>query len=67
MPRHVFTTAERRKGGRALVDKRGSEYMAEIGSRGFWAMMSSLAERQEVKTPFHFRGVLDKLKAKKGG
>lgn len=37
MPRYVFTSEDSRKGGKALVEKRGRQHMSRIGRRGFAA------------------------------
>ena len=58
-----------RLGGRALVEKYGTEHMARIGSKGFWATMNALADRQEIspRTPGvnPFKNLLSNLKAAK--
>jgi len=60
-----------RKGGQALVEKYGREYMAKIGSRGFWACMDALAVRQtiEPRTPGMnpYKNLLKNLMAAKNG
>lgn len=59
-----------RLGGQALVAKRGTEYMAKIGSRGFWACLNALAQRQviEPRTPGvnPYKNLLRNLKVRKG-
>lgn len=57
-----------RLGGQALVAKYGTGYMAHIGSKGFWATISALAERQNIPPDRgynSFRHLLANLKAKK--
>lgn len=66
--KHQFTSEDCSKGGRAIVQKYGREYMAAIGSKGFQAAIISIAGRQELSiTHFNpFRNLLRNLKASKG-
>jgi hypothetical protein len=57
-----------RKGGLALVKKYGAEYMAQIGSRGFYAAIESISARNPVENLSNvnqFRHLLRNLKAGK--
>jgi len=58
-----------RLGGQATAKKYGSGYMAKIGSRGFWAMLGAVAERQQIPVDkcYSLKNILPHLKAKKGG
>jgi len=59
-----------RLGGLACVRKYGVEHMRQIGSRGFWATMASLSERQTIEPRTSgvnpYRNLLKNLKSKKG-
>ncbi len=53
-------------GGQAVFAKYGSGYMAHIGSKGFWATVEALAERQQIppgRTYNSFIHLLANLKA----
>lgn len=55
-------------GGQALVAKYGREHMAQIGSKGFWATVEALAERQQIPPERRynsFTNLLANLKANK--
>lgn len=55
-------------GGQALVAKYGAGYMAKIGSKGFWATIEALAERQDIppdRCYNSFKNLLVNLKARK--
>lgn len=57
-----------RLGGQALVAKYGTAYMAQIGSKGFWATVEALAERQQIPPERRynsFTNLLANLKANK--
>lgn len=57
-----------RLGGQALVAKYGSAYMAQIGSKGFWATINALAKRQQIppgRTYNSFTHLLANLTANK--
>lgn len=58
-----------RLGGLAVVEKYGTRHMAEIGSKGFWATIEALAERQQIppeRRDNAFRHLLANLKMRKG-